>query len=69
MAMPFNLKSPRPLGQGFLFIAPLEGWNCLFAVPGEVKYKILVFGPKAKMKLAKPVLNVVEVYPYGLPRG
>ena len=30
-----------------------RGRNCLFAIPGEVSYKISVFGLKAKMKPAK----------------
>jgi hypothetical protein len=36
-----------------------------WAVLGEVKYKISVFDPEVKMKQAKPVLSLVEVYLYG----
>jgi hypothetical protein len=35
------------------------------AVLGEVKYKISVFDPEIKMKQAKPVLSLVDVYLYG----
>jgi hypothetical protein len=47
--------------RGLRFTSPLERSELLFStVLGEVKYKISVFGFKAKMKPAK--------YPYGSAR-
>ena len=40
---------------GFPISPPLwGGQNCFFAILGGAKYKISVFGPKDKMKPAKP---------------
>lgn len=47
-------NSPTALPRGFRFTSPLERSELPFsAVLGEVKYKISIFGPKAKMKPAE----------------
>jgi hypothetical protein len=52
MALP---RACLPDRQGFPFTSSWERSELPFsAVLGEVKYKILFFGPKAKMKSAKP---------------
>ena len=65
------------LASGFpIHLSLREVRTAFSAVPGEVKYKISIFGPKTKMrciepaemKLAKPVLSEVEAYSFGLPR-
>jgi len=58
----YSKQFPDCSTSGFPNAPPFWGGrNYHFAILGGAKYKIFVFGPKAKMKLAR--------YSYGLPRG